>query len=612
MAVALCTAAVAAFTPSVSAMVASNEVNCFDDIHYWVGEGTNRCAIVIDWSLYGVAKAWGYRWNGEGTNVAEIVTRIAREDPRLKVGVQGMTSSFVDLYFFGYDVNDNHPAWDMDSLYGACSDPEALLLREDTEYFSMWWVFYGPMNGTSFPCDPQTSSWEAANQVTAENNEWFVFSYGCPEYVGDWEEVPAYLTVPEPAESPYGHEVIEWSTTERKAEYNDPWNALGHPSACMDDPSVYWGGQNFGGVVNPANPAWGTGRLFTLSSWGDEELDPGEEDGPGYVTIAFDHNVTDDPANPFGLDFIVFGNAGINNDDGSYYNPGTDPTSYRFLGTGFADLAKVEVSQDGIAWHSDPAWRYADDFAPTLGHLYEPAAADPALFAGNAYWGRATCATKPVDPKIGFANCAGRTLADICNYYNGSAGGTGYDISNLPLEPDAQGRKWFRYVRISSVFVDDTGEGDRGYTEPEVDAVADVAPVSGYEKWVEANYTDWTTVWQKAVSGPEALAPNGKPNAVNYILGLGATESADACDFRIAAFTPGEDLHRITVASRAPLAENCGIVVKRADSPSAKARMWTTELPLWESAVRQDGLWLTTFGVATEGGAFFKLSLDLE
>ena len=95
-----------------------------DDIHYWVGEGTNRCALVLDWSNGGGGTlAWGYRWNGTCTNLAEVVVRIAHEDPRLVMGVQGMTSAFVDFYFFGYDTGDSHPQWDLDN--GVASDPAA-------------------------------------------------------------------------------------------------------------------------------------------------------------------------------------------------------------------------------------------------------------------------------------------------------------------------------------------------------------------------------------------------------------------------------------------------------------------------------------------------------
>ena len=64
-------------------LVASNSAwgFTFDDIHYWVGEGTNRCALVVDWG--GTAKAWGYRWNGAAPTLATVIKEVAEEDPRL-------------------------------------------------------------------------------------------------------------------------------------------------------------------------------------------------------------------------------------------------------------------------------------------------------------------------------------------------------------------------------------------------------------------------------------------------------------------------------------------------------------------------------------------------
>ena len=575
----------------------------FDDIHYWVGEGTNRCALVVDWAGYGTTKAWGYRWNGEATNVAEIVSRVAHEDPRLKVGVQGMTSSFVDFYFFGYDVNDCHPTWDL--VNGGASDPEACAHVEDFLYYSAWWVFYGPMNGTSLPTTPQYSSWMAANAVVPRNNDWFVFAYGSPEYDADWNESPAELAEPEPAESPYGYQVVAASTSAASALYNKAENVLGRPT-------MYMAGQ-WGGPISPYNPAWMAGEIFSLESEGDEELEPGEEDGPGYVTIAFDHDVVDDPANPYGIDFLVFGNAFAVGNSSEYYTQTTDPNKVSFAGTGAAEEALVEVSQDGRTWYAFAKGPFADGALPTLGYLYEPDRADFNLFAGNLYWGRAAQATRPVDPSVGFAQFKGLTLAQVCQAYNGSAGGTGYDLKDVDLPTQADrhdGRKWFRYVRLSSRYVDDNGEGDSGYTAPEIDAVADVAPVSPYELWVEQNYTDWTTAWQTAVTGPSAIAANGRANGVNFALGIAAAE-ATALDFRVASFTPGETMHELTLVSTAPLGANCGVVVKGADEPTAKN--WTVEQPALEPSQRQaDGTYSTVLRVSSALGRFLKLALDLE
>lgn len=62
------------------------------------------------------------------------------------------------------------------------------------------------------------------------------------------------------------------------AAYNDPGRALGPPAA--------------GGTLTGDNT-----KVVTLGGFG------------GSIVLAFDHPVLDDPCNPFGLDFIVFGNA---------------------------------------------------------------------------------------------------------------------------------------------------------------------------------------------------------------------------------------------------------------------------------------------------------------
>lgn len=595
---------IAALMASVGMALAARALT-MNDIHYWVGEGANECAVVIDWSNGGGGTlVWGYRWNGTCTNLVEVVARIVHEDPRLKMGVQGMTSSYVDLFFFGYDVNDNHPQWDLDN--GVATDNAAYALREDSLYYSAWWVLYGAMNGDSFPTTPQTSSWSAANQITPQDKDWFVFSWGCPDYDASWNEAPAMLAEPTPAESPYGYKVVDSMTSETKANYNKAANVLGHPTMYM---SGMWGGP-----VTPSNPAWMANELFTLKTDSDdEEGEIGTEDGPGYVTIEFDHDVVDDPANPFGLDFIVFGNAMCVLTSSDYITESGDPRGQKCSGTGNVEATKVEVSQDGETWYTSASWGSSDAFAPTCAYLYEPENADAALFAGNKYWGRAAQATKPVNPTVDFATTANMSVADVCQAYNGSAGGTGYDLATAidaegnPL-PTKDGRKWIRYVRVSGVYVE-TEEGDHGYTEPEIDAVADVAPVSDYEKWVERNYTDWKTAWKPEVSGVEAVAANGRANGVNYVLGLDATEVVDGVDFRIAEFTPGETTHELVLMANKPMSDAGGIVVKGGEELGT----WTKrEMPLLEESVLVDGLYRNVFKVSADCGRFLKLSLEVE
>ena len=164
-------------------------------------------------------------------------------------------------------------------------------------------------------------------------------------------------------------------------------------------------------------------------------------------------------------------------------------------------------------------------------------------------------------------------------------------------------------MRVSGVYVADKGNGDSGFTEPEVDAVADVAPVSAYEKWVEGNYTDWTTAWNKEVTGKDAIAANGLANGVNYVLGLSATETAEGATFSISGFVPGETFHDIMLVSNARIAANSGLVVKMAESLEGSVA-WVQELPVVVSSVEgTDGKFVTTFRVSNRG-KFLKLALE--
>jgi len=437
--------------------------------------------------------------------------------------------------------------------------------------------------------------------------------------------MPRYLTalavvaagvMPVAAESPYGTEVIECVTAAKDARFNNPTNALGEPKRFVNIYSGSWDGVGYsdvyGGVVHPAVPAYGGGMHLSLVP-----PDAEDEDQPGYVIIAFDHDVIDDPDNPFGVDFIVFGNAGCTKSSTTGMTAMDDPATCRLTGTGFPEESVVEVAQSADGpWYGSEAWRISDGFAPTLGHRYDPANADTNLYSGNLWWGAKTDATFPVDPSIDFSDCARLTLAELCQRYNGSAGGAGYDLADVEgLPVNAQGRKWFRYVKISCAWgekldpVSGEYEGDYGFSEPEVDAVADVRPATGYELWRERYYTDWATAWQAT---PEALAPNGLPNGLNCVYGLSPTDAVTTnVPFEVTSFVPGETQHVIKMRSPARLtAAPKGLVVKETVSLGAG---WSSVVPTLVSSESQgDGTWLNTFTVPAGEGAFFKLALDTE
>ncbi len=103
--------------------------------------------------------------------------------------------------------------------------------------------------------------------------------------------------------------------------FNDPTRALGPPTG--------------GGTLDGNNT-----KAVTLGGFG------------GSITLAFDHTVRDDPHNPRGLDFIVFGNA---------FWPGNDPNQR------WAEPATIEISLDvnrnGLAddpWYLIPGTHLPD------------------------------------------------------------------------------------------------------------------------------------------------------------------------------------------------------------------------------------------------------------
>lgn len=542
-----------------------------DDIHYWVGEGANRCAVVIDWGGEGRSLAWGYKWRGTCTNLAEVVQRIVHEDPRL--------GSDAKLAAFSYDVEDVH-----------LSRSKATALYSAVNGAYGTWRFFGPFS--EIPQMVSTASSIKPDAVHPLPDQWFVLRYSTSDGLEEAVTAPTY------AESPYGYEVVEFFTLEKSPLYNQASNVLGHPAMGIFTSSSTYG--DSGSTINPAYPAWSGGRLLSLV--GDDD-----EGTPGFVTIKFDHDVLDDPNNPFGIDFLVFGNAFGVRDSDENIQLTTDPLTVSFTGKGSYENALVEVSQDGETWYPYEKGPYADSFMPTLGYLYDPAAPDTGLFNGNLYWGRAARATRPVNPACSFSSFAGLNLAQVCQRYDGSAGGTGFDLAELPLPRNGNGLKWIRYVRISCV-EESNDEGDFGYNVPEVDAVADVAPVSDYELWAHGQYQDWATAWRDGAA--EAVAANGVTNALNFAWGLSPTEPVPASvPFEITGFSKGEDRHTITVRSPCRLSDARRLVVKAATRLDGG---WKNIIPTLLTSEQDGDAFLNTFAVPTDAGVFFKLAVQTE
>ncbi len=199
--------------------------------------------------------------------------------------------------------------------------------------------------------------------------------------------------------------------------------------AALAEPSRHTSGQ-FGGAVHPFSPPYLPNQLLSVGEG-------------GFVVLEFDHPVFDSPNNPYGLDFILFGNAGfsiINNDfsgggitDGSLFFPGEKETS-------------VWVSEDNVTYFQLDPQR-----APTVDNYF------PIDGQGDF--------RLPVNPSLQPSEFAEMGLDGIRHLYQGAGGGTGYDLAWAVDAPDLVS------VRFVKIMVDSG--------KIELDGASIVSPVSG-------------------------------------------------------------------------------------------------------------------------------------
>ena len=238
--------------------------------------------------------------------------------------------------------------------------------------------------------------------------------------------------------------------------FNNPQTALSRP--IVDTTPDYWYiSPSDGNVpVNPVYPPFRATELVTLGKGGE-------------LIIKFDHEVANDRNNPYGIDFIIFGNSMCTvSNNASWTN--RNPDSCTVTGCGSSEGGIVSVSQDGVTWYNllDDSIA-ADNFAPTLGRIYDPEllsddpnSVDNGLGSWNQWWTYPTNPTLPLDPAKKYSDLAGWSVAKIAQYYEYSAGGTGFD-----LEWFTGNIQWIRYVKISNPAT--------SVNTPEIDAFSDVS-----------------------------------------------------------------------------------------------------------------------------------------
>ncbi len=244
-----------------------------------------------------------------------------------------------------------------------------------------------------------------------------------------------------------------------------PQVALGRPAVDTDDNGAKR-------PVVPVYPQWLPTEIVTVGVG-------------GHLILKFNHKVCDDRNNPYGYDFIVFGNSFFSAIVGSSGYDYGDPCNCFIKSGGVnTERGRVSVSQSGSQdmndWLCFDDGPYADSFAPTLGRVFDPN--EPAYYPGweNLWWGDQTDPTLPLDPNVDPNDFAGKSLAKVCLVYGKSAGGTAFDLrrladfNNLAIDPQS-GERWIQYIKIECM------DSNTGGSLPEVDAVSDVSCCGDYK-----------------------------------------------------------------------------------------------------------------------------------
>ncbi len=163
-----------------------------------------------------------------------------------------------------------------------------------------------------------------------------------------------------------------------------------NPNVALGAPTTFNGYQN----TDPFNPPFQSSDIVGIGTGGS-------------LTLQFNTPIQNNPGNPFGLDFIIFGHAGFNIINGDYSGGGiTDGTFF----TGGTSDVRVSVSADGSTFYTlNPA------LTPQVDGLF------PTDANGNPFL--------PVNPTLTAAEFAGQNLTGIRSLYNGSAGGAGFDLA---------------------------------------------------------------------------------------------------------------------------------------------------------------------------------------
>ncbi|EEF62912.1 hypothetical protein [Pedosphaera parvula] len=491
-----------------------------DDVQLWTGTGTNRAAMVINWTSPEVhnntsvpnpaaekSLVWGYRWNGTAT-AENMFNAIVAGDHRLFVAASDPYPGFGPfIYAIGYDLNNN-------GVFGirigtnvfaenAFTNGLRVFTTEDADsaqsldpgdlywsgqYGANWemWQEHGgtggftnapdrgpnpywtPLDTTYFSYGPH-GQWDYTSGlelVTLHDGSWvgFTVSAGGLNYSDDSDpgtiaydfhkHAPA---TPEAVSivSSYAVQLVASQGPFGPSPYDDPTTVLGAPSTRF-----------YESASKPATRVKLVEAVYSTAPDRTNKLIVTLNNGSSIIA-KFNQPVYDNPVNPYGIDFLVFGNAFYSG--GGFSSDAANMNTFTLGTGGFYEPTKVSVSpgftgkpgedaNDPATW---PWYRYdngpyGDSDFPTQAYKWNR--------AGTNWTDEVMDFTKPVNPAMRASfSAGGLTAADGIDLYDGSGGGTGFDLKE-------SGFTSIQYIKVEGI--------SPGFSAGEIDAISIVRPMT--------------------------------------------------------------------------------------------------------------------------------------
>lgn len=271
-------------------------------------------------------------------------------------------------------------------------------------------------------------------------------------------------------------------------------SGYGNPSAALGEPSRVTPGED-GGPVDPFNPPYLPEQLVSIGTG-------------GLLTVSMSQPIHDLASNPFGVDFIIFGNNGFTIVNGDFTGGGiTDGSTFTFDPPG---ASRVSVSADGLVYYTlEPP----PGVAPVVDGLF------PTDGSGDFQ--------VPVDPTLTGQDFAESGMAGIRALYRGSGGGTGFDLAwarNADGQPANLSDARFLRVEVLSGKVEVDG------------LVAVPEPVTGWSLASGALLLGLAQVWKRKSRRLSQPSPKNSPSPhaslLLVLLALGNACSSHATAFK--------------------------------------------------------------------------------